>query len=300
MKKTNAFRALAIWFVSLCFICLFADPSVRADSTVKFKLIQNHWIVAPVLVNGEGPFDFLLDTGTNVMMITPELAQQLAIRPIARVSLITAAGSQLVPYSLLPSLSLGPKTVENLEVIHSDLSEIHSLHPRIGGVLGQNFLSQFNYTLNYRDRLIEFEEGQHEKHLLGEHLPFEQREGRLIIAARPSSSKKEVLRLVLDSGISRLMIFEKTSLPLELDFERSENQWVTVSTTVGSRIMRVAFLRILQIGSARFSNLPVGLIHEGPGTESNFGNGLLPTSLFSSIFFNNKEGYVILNERTSQ
>jgi predicted aspartyl protease len=299
MKKTNAFRALAIWLVSLCFICLFADPRVRADSTVKFKLIQNRWIVASVLVSGQGPFDFLLDTGTNVTVITPELAQQLAIRPKARVSLITVAGSQVVPYSLLPSLSLGPKTVENLEVIYSDLSEIHSLHPRICGVLGQNFLSQFNYTLNYRDRLIEFGEGQHKNHPLGSSLRFQQREGRLIIVALSTSSKKKVLKLVLDSGISRLIIFETTSQPLELDVEQSENQWVTGSTTVGSRNMRTAYLRTLQIGGARFSNLPVALV-EAPGAEDHFGDGLLPTSLFSSIFFNNKEGYVILNERTSQ
>ena len=294
-----AFRTLAVWLGSLCFVCLLADPRVRADSTVKFKLIQNHWVVLPILVNGKGPFDFLLDTGANVTMMTPELAKQLTIRPIARVSLVTVAGSQIVPYSLLPGLSLGPQTVENIEVIYSDLSEMRSLNPHICGVLGQNFLSQFNYTLNYQDRLIEFGEGQHKNHPLGSRLQFEQREGRLIIAAQPTSSKKKVLKLVLDSGVSRLIIFETTSRSLELDLEQSMNRWVTGSTAAGSRQMRAAYLRTLQIGSARFSKLPVALV-EAPGAEDRFGDGLLPTSLFRSIFFNNKEGYVLLNERASQ
>lgn len=300
MKKTNAFRTSHIWLVSLCFICISADQGVRADSKVKFKLIQDHWIVAPVLVSGQGPFDFLLDTGANVTLITPQLAHQLAIRPTARVSLNTVAGSQVVPYSLLPSLSLGPQTVGNLEVIYSDLPEMRSLNPGICGILGQNFLSQFNYTLNYRDRSIEFEQDQHKTHPRGERLPVEQLEGRLIITARPSSSKKKVLKLVLDSGISRLIIFETTSQPLKLDLEQSEDQLVTGSTPLGSRSLPVANLRTLQLGRIKLSDLPVALVHGIPGAEGGFGDGLLPTSFFSSIFFNNREGYVILNARTSQ
>lgn len=300
MKKANALRTLAIWLVSLCFICLLPDQPVRADSTIKFKLARNHWIVAPVLVDGKGPFDFLLDTGTNVTMITPELAQQLAIRPTARVSLLTIAGSQIVPYSLLPSLSFGPRMVENLEVIYSDLPEMRSLNPGICGILGQNFLSQFNYTLNYRDHRIEFEQDQHETHPLGERLPVEQLEGRLIITARPSSSRKKVLKLVLDSGVSRLILFETTSQPLKLDLEQSEDQLVTGSTTLGSRTLPVAKLRTLQLCRIKLSNLQVALVHRIPGEEGGFGDGLLPTSFFSSIFFNNREGYVILNARTSQ
>ncbi len=296
--KTDAFRTLAVWLGSLCFICLLAQPRVRAESGVKFELIQNHWIVVPVFVSGKGRFDFLLDTGANVTMITPELAVRLAIHPTARVTLLTAAGTQVVPYSLLPSLSLGSRTVEKLDAVYNALSEIRSLNPRISGVLGQNFLSQFNYTLNYQHRMIEFVE-DHKNLPLGSRLQCEQREGRLIVVARSASSKKKRLRLVLDSGVSRLIIFENASQPLELDLEHNENQWSTASTPAGSRRMRTAYLRTLQLGDATFSNLPVALV-EAPGTKDHFGDGLLPTSLFRSVFFNNKEGYVILNGGTSQ
>lgn len=297
MKKRDAFRTLAVRLVSLCFLCLLTGQPIRADSAVKFKLTENHWIVATVLVGGKGPFDFLLDTGANVTVMTPELARQLAIRPTARASLLTIAGSQIVPYSLLPSLSLGPRTVENLEVIHSELPEMRSLNPGICGILGQNFLSQFNYTLNYRDRRIEFEQDHHATHLLGERLPVEQVGGRLIITARPSSSKKNDLKLVLDSGVSRLIIFEISSRPLKLDLEQSENQLVTGSTSLGGRALRTAKLRNLWLGQVRLSNLPAALAQGGPGAEGRFGDGLLPTSFFSSIFFNNREGYVILHAR---
>lgn len=299
MKKANAFRTLAAPLVSLCFVSLLAGQPVRADSVVKFKLTQNHWIVAPVLVGGKGPFDFLLDTGANVTVITPELAQQLAIRPTARVSLQTIASSQIVPYSLLPSLSLGAQVVENLEVIYCELPEMRSLNQGVRGVLGQNFLSQFNFTLNYRDRRIEFEQDQHGAQPLGERLPVEQLGGRLIITARPSSSEQNVLRLVLDSGVSRLIIFETSSQPLKLGLEQSGELWVTGSTTLGQLTLRVANLLTLRLGRIRLSNLPVALVHGGPGAEGRFGDGLLPTSFFSSIYFNNREGYVILNARTS-
>ena len=300
MKKAKAFRTLAIRLISLCFVCLLASQPVRADSTVKFKLAQNHWIVAPVLINGKGPFDFLLDTGANVTVITPRLANQLAIRPTARVSFQTIAGSQVVPYSLLTSLSLGPRAVENLEVIHSALPEMRSLDPGICGVLGQNFLSRFNYTLNYRDRRIEFWQDRHEAHPPGEHVPVEQLDGRLIITAHTSPSNKQALKLVLDSGVSRLIVFEIPSRPLKLDPGRSEDQPVIGSTTLGDRTLRPANLGTLQLGKIRLSNLPAALVNGAYAAEGRFSDGLLPTSIFSSIFFNNREGYVILNARTSR
>jgi len=300
MKKANAFGTAAIHLIYFFFICLISGQSVRADSAIQFKLVQNHWIVVPVLVNGQGPFDFLLDTGANVTIITPELAQRVAIRPTARVSLITIAGSQVVPYSHLPSLSLGPRTAENLEVIHSSLPEMRSLCSSISGVLGQNFLSQFNYSLNYQNRRIEFEQARPEDHPAAERLPVEQLDGRLLITARPSSSKKKAFKLVLDSGVSMLIIFETTSKPLKLDLKQGEDRFLTASTTLGSRTLPVAKLPTLQLGRIKLSDLPVALVDGIPGENGGFGHGLLATSFFSSIFFNNREGYVILSGRTTR
>lgn len=295
MRKPNFLRVFAIRVAFLLLACGFAGASVRASAPLRFRLLRNHLIVVPVSINGAGPFDFLLDTGTNTTLIVPELARPLGLRPVDRIILSTFTGTQVVPRAHLRSLTLGGQVLENLEVLYSDLSHVRAVDSRICGVLGQNFLSHFNYTLNYRKRFIEFEEDG--RQALDEiRLSLEVDEGKMMLVVPTGISNKKNLRFVLDSAISGLVIFDHSAR--ELDIERGADVWVTASTNEGSALLRGAYLRSFRIGSESFSNLPVFLSQGRGGDPDNHAeDGLLPTSLFRSIYFNNREGYIVLNPR---
>lgn len=301
MKKRNAFRHLLICLSLLLIANNLAHGSARAASSVPFKLIKNYLIVVTVEVNSKGTFNFLLDTGTNTTLITPELSRRLDLRPTDRIELMTVAGSQIVPRSQLHSLAIGSKSVNNVEVLFADLPEIRQLDSSISGVIGQNFLSQFNYMLDYRNRRIEFEEGDEiESRLTGARLLIERDEGKCIVVTPSISNSKSARRFVLDTALSGLVLFVSNAPMLDIKLEHSPHSLISVSTNAGTDTARLGVLRTLQIGNETFRELPVALIQSPIITGNRSEDGLLPARLFRTIYFNNRKVYVIFNPRFSK
>ena len=54
--------------------------ALKAQSTVlPFRLVHTSVIIVTLRANGEGPFDFILDTGTDTTLVDPQLARQLSL-----------------------------------------------------------------------------------------------------------------------------------------------------------------------------------------------------------------------------
>lgn len=274
-----------------CLILLSSVGSVCA-TPVKFTLRSGHLIVIPVTVQGSGPHDFLLDTGTNTTLVTPEFAQQLRLRPLDRIELMTVSGAQLLVRSQLEQVSIGAATARGLEVLISELREVRAAAPNIRGVLGENFLSQFNYLIDNRAQRLEFETGTElETNLNGTRLPWAEQAGRWL-ASVPVN--KERWRFVLDSGLPTLILFARSELALEWAAGAAEAR--QVRTDFGSRDVRQRRVRELQIGPVKFTDLPVVVLE---AEQARSEDGLLPTSLFERVYFNYRKGYLILNPQRS-
>lgn len=294
MKERNKSKFLACVAVLIGGFCVFTSAQTQPASTTQFKLLNSYLIVIPVTVNGAGPYEFLLDTGTNTTLVTVEFARQLRLRPIDRIELVTVAGSQIVPRARLESLTIGATTAKNVEALFSDLREVRAVNPEICGVLGMNFLAQFNYLINYRERRIEFEnDAELENSLGGARLPLECHEGRALVFAR--SAKSRSWRLALDSGISNLLLFAADWRDLKLDWAQGESQRLLARTDVGSQGVWQKRLRSFQIGGANFYDLPVAVMEPKVAGEGRVEDGLLPTSLFQRIYFNHRKNFVMLN-----
>lgn len=296
MKERSKSKFLICATVLFVGLCSFASARPRAVSTVNFKLLEDYVIVIPVTVNGAGPYEFLLDTGTNTTLVSAEFAQALRLRPVDRIELMTVTGSQIVPRAWLESVTVGAKTATNLEALLSDLREARAVKPEICGVLGQNFLSRFNYLINYRDRRIEFEdENEMERSLRGARLPIEWNEGRALIT--PSEGSR--LRLALDSGTPAMILFNDDARVSDLNWEPGAPQTFRLSSDLGSQVVQRRRLGKFSLGDVEFRNLPVILRGAKTARENRFEDGLLPTSLFQSIYFNHRKNFVILNPKTS-
>lgn len=295
MKTRNAsifshlIRALLMSALSVT-LALAASP---AKAAAQFKLVCDYLIVTSVTVNGAGPYEFLLDTGTSTTLLTTEFAQQLGLRPLDRIELITVIGSETVIRSRLSSLSLASARADEPEVLITELRAIRALHPGICGVIGQNFLSRFNYLLSYRDRRIEFELNDGPvSDLCGERLPFELAENRLLIKAQSAVGERQ-FRLLLDSAAPGLILFTPVAPP---DLVLNAQQMVTLGTDHGSTTAQQSRLRRLRLGSTVFADLPVTMTSLQSGAER-IEDGLLPTVLFDSIYINHRQHFVILNPR---
>jgi predicted aspartyl protease len=85
---------------------LFASPT-RSD--------HNGRIVAPVMINGRGPFRFIVDTGAGASTISPQLAVTLGLDPAAESPMVVngITGTAQVPSVSIHKLEAGALVIEN-------------------------------------------------------------------------------------------------------------------------------------------------------------------------------------------
>jgi hypothetical protein len=100
-------------------LALVIFPAIEAESrcpgsvaSVTPRLVQHALIVIPVKINQAGPFDFMVDTGSQVTVIDPSLASQLNLKPQGRVGLVSVAGYARSSATVLDMLEADSKVVE--------------------------------------------------------------------------------------------------------------------------------------------------------------------------------------------
>src|SRR6478672_7180448 len=88
-----ALLATAFAFTSICSHAETRCPGNIA--ALKPRIVAGALLVIPVKVNQSGPFDFMVDTGSQLNVIDPVLATQLNLKSQGTVGLVaTAAWSQ--------------------------------------------------------------------------------------------------------------------------------------------------------------------------------------------------------------
>jgi predicted aspartyl protease len=281
---------VAIFYFTLAGVC----QTARAQSEIHFGLAHNALVVVPAMAGKVGPFDFVLDTGANTSIVDPSIAADLAMVAIDTVPQTTLAGIRKLTRGLLPSLSVGAMHVENVEAVVKDLSELRKFDSHIEGIAGQNFLAHFSYLLDYRRHVIRVERDTEIRDAIGgERVPLEEGENQMLVPLEAQSRNHARLRLLLDSGANSVVLLRAAAQALELS-PLAEGVETTSSGQIGLRSGR---LHELAVGPEKFHDLPVAL----PAAElSNIGDGLLPTKLFTALYINSREGFVVLNPRSKE
>ena len=110
-------------------------------------------ILVPVVLNGSLRTYMIMDTGATFTVVTPRIAKKLGLRldPYSsRVPLMTANGYITAPIARLASLKVGNAEVRGLMVA------VHKFSPdsQIGGLLGLNFLNQFDTSIDSGSQLL--------------------------------------------------------------------------------------------------------------------------------------------------
>src|SRR5688572_30069092 len=72
-----------------------------------FQLSDSGDIVVRVMVGGQGPFRFLLDTGSSRSAVSSDVATRLRLKALGRTAVHTPAGRTMRPLAALPQLQLG-------------------------------------------------------------------------------------------------------------------------------------------------------------------------------------------------
>jgi predicted aspartyl protease len=299
MQPIQKIRTITALPGALFFLLFAFTPTTSfASSTVDVRLVRHNIIVVPVSVNGEGPFDFMLDTGTTTSIVGEELARRLELQRVDRSLVTSAAGTTPVPRAQLRRLQMGPKTLLGMKVLCLDIETLQKLDKNIQGVLGQDFLSRFNFLLSYEKKQIEFEVGrQLARSVTGPCIKYEPIGRRVLIPVYNRNEMEAAGSLVLDTGAMGVVLFQPTSRKLALDL-RLDRLGPTELASFKNRIRaHSGRARHLRVGDRQLRNTPVTVVAAKDAIEGRTEVGLLPGNLFQSVYFNHSENYVVLDPR---
>jgi predicted aspartyl protease len=108
----------------------------------------------PVRIQGGPPRWFLLDTGSNLSIVTPGLAAELGLARVNSHGLF-AGGKPIEQATVLPRLQLGEMVVEDLFAVVAELPGLSSgTGVEVSGLLGAPVFKDQTLTLDYPDRQV--------------------------------------------------------------------------------------------------------------------------------------------------
>jgi hypothetical protein len=278
-------------------MALFALPGVLAAQVVQpneilqFHLRSGYLIIVQTMVNGVGPFNFLLDTGTTRTVIDPGLAWQLQAPVIGEVSLTGVLRVRQDQMVQLTDVRLGAASQSGLGAIVDELARQKMVAPGIRGVLGEDFLSKFDILIDYKRHTLRFNGPAP----AGERCRFEttgQHHGspttnRLLIATEFMEVSGAKVQLQLDTGARVTELF-----PVGHDSPSSQPWSGFIATSSGTNGITVHSNITIKIGATMVPGLDVVQSRRATAFDA---AGLLPAAIFQRIYISHSGGFVVFD-----
>lgn len=146
-----------------CTLCFLPKLEINDDTcsatSIPFTLAaaQKPLILVQAVVNDQGPFQFALDTGASRTMLSPELADRLAIEIVEDSPGLGVGGQVKVLGGKVSLIALGTAVARDHAVAVGEFLSMLSaaLGAKLDGIIGYNFLNQFQVTIDYPNRILD-------------------------------------------------------------------------------------------------------------------------------------------------
>jgi predicted aspartyl protease len=150
-------------FLLCCLLVMVGGVAARAGEKqqvieVPFEFYHNE-IIVQVKVNGKGPFDMMLDTGTDPSAVDLNTAREMGLKLQFLGKPASGGGTDVNPtyYTKLPLVEVGGLNVKTLEAVALDLSKVSArLGKPLHGVLGHGLLNGRIVQIDYPNRIVRF------------------------------------------------------------------------------------------------------------------------------------------------
>lgn len=234
-----------------------APPVLVTPFVQPFDLDATRRMSVKVMVGGQGPFSFLVDTGAERTVIARELAERLGLAEGEKLRLATIGGSATVPSYRIAALQMS-----DLHLAAVDAPAFFGRHIGAAGLIGIDMLENRRVLIDFRNESMQILETRKRAR------PIIHDEDAIVVTARNSAG-----RLILSDarlGGRRVDVIVDTgaetsvgNLALQrLVTEKRANRFPFVETTLGAvtgetvPAMRTAIKRI-DVNGMDINDLPV-------------------------------------------
>jgi Aspartyl protease len=298
-------RFVAASLATLAFSALHAEPRCPGNlASLALRRIQDDLIVVRVRINRTGPYDFLVDTGSQITTIDPVLASDLHLRIEGTTGVSGVATQSRNAFAFLDLIEVGSHSVPQSLAVIQDIAELKAADPRMRGILGENFLSRFDLLIDNRQQILCLDESRTlAQAVKGEHIPLEQPHGPrddlpftrpMIVSVRLTTADVAPVLLRLDSGSNTALLYAAQPRLLRVSVSRARvlkrvvNGVEQAFAVLPAQDILVGACPVRQVSFV----IPVNGVGSGPSPRE---DGLLPTSAFERVFISYSKNYAALD-----
>jgi hypothetical protein len=262
----------------------------RKSESTSFQFINN-LIIIPIWLNGNGPYNFVLDTGIGMILITDScLIEPQNFTPLRTIKINGLGEGGEISAHLYPSakVDLAKSITGNIPiaVLNNDPFNLSSyLGMPIHGLIGYDLLNSFTVAINYvTNRITYYADYKVKTPKKGQIIPMiiEDRKPYLNITITPSGGKKENAKIIIDTGAGHPLSLEtKNGVAYQIP-ERSikANLGVGLSGEIHGYLNRMP---LVEIGKYNLKNVicafpdysNAGAKTRGNNRNGNLGNNIL-------------------------
>lgn len=213
-------------------------------------------MLAPVTINGQGPYQFLIDTGANTSCISRDLAERLMLAATEPTRVHTVVGVRERPGVMIDRLQVGERSRRRVRAAALPLSK------EIDGVLGVDWLDGQRLEIGFRGKSLAITRSKNDvaKDGLVAVVPARRRLGQLTIVDADLGGKS--INAMIDSG-SQMTLCNAAVREMVASANRHSGQnpnypIITLETVVGEYFSgELIYLPFLRLGGLRMGNVPV-------------------------------------------
>jgi hypothetical protein len=259
-------------------------------------------MIVPVSVNRSGPYNFLLDTGTQITMLDPSLVSKLHLNTQGTAVVASVGSHASASYAQLDVIDVGSHSWVNHKVLEYDLKNLQATGLDIHGVLGEDFLEQFDMLIDNAHRILCLDDsGAMRSDMKGQHIPLViapqtgvgvALPSTLIILARLSDGMRPV-RLKLDSGTNASFLYNTSQYmtlgPLRgASLYGGENGSQRTFIALPPQHVKIGSLELPQVTFVTLA----GVQKDSHTTEF---DGLLTLGIFKKVFISHVYRFAVLD-----
>jgi hypothetical protein len=237
----------------------FFDPTLAVGGEdVKARKVETR-LTVQVLVNGTGPYNFIVDSGADTSVVGLRIARSLQL-PLGTPAILNSMTARnIVDRVKVDQLTLGPTTVRDLQ-----LPALRETDVGGDGMIGIDALVEQRLMMDFENRLIKVEDAR---------IPWKRIPGEIVVVARRYRGQlilTEVqaagltLDAVIDTGtqitIGNLALRDKL-------IRRNREKFVTIPVTgvTGATVeLQLAKIAELRLGPVVLNDVPMAFADVPP------------------------------------
>ena len=230
------------------------DPALidpLAAEVIALEEDRNRRMTVPVRIDGSGPYDFMIDTGSQATAVTREINSRLGLRPAGMATLVGMASRRAVELVEVDRLDIGSYTITDFEA-----PVLEREHVGADGIVGLDSLQDFRVLFDFRDQTIALEDTRSRRDV--------SRRGFEIVVRAKAKLGQLLITDAIVEGIRATVIIDtgaQTSLANNALRERIRTKRASEVTTTDVNgvdlVGQMSLMRTLTIEGLALTNVPL-------------------------------------------